>query len=80
MTIKAHIKDYLKRHPDAPKGLIEDYVREIDGACGDTTGRRLREMTEDGEIIRYTKMVLIEGRTKEITIYRLSEAKQLSLV
>lgn len=50
-SLKERIYAYLKRHPEwIAKGNIADLARSATGATGEHTGRRLRELHEEGKV------------------------------
>ena len=52
MSIKQCILNYLSHGRREYKGNIEDYLRKEFGSIGDCTSRRLRELTNEGRIIK----------------------------
>jgi len=51
MSLKERLARYLRNnHGWIPKGKICDLAREKTGATGEHTGRRLRELTEEGRL------------------------------
>lgn len=53
MTLKDRLFKYLKSNPTwFPKGQLCDLAREHTGATGEHTGRRLRELREEGKLER----------------------------
>jgi hypothetical protein len=49
MSLKQKLERYLRNnHGWVSKGAIYDLARERTGATGEHTGRRLRELTEEG--------------------------------
>ena len=52
MTIEKLITDYLERKDFVFAGVIEDHIRTINGAKGETTSRILRYMANKGIIER----------------------------
>lgn len=65
-----------------PKGVICDVARDSNlGATGEHTGRRLRELCEDGVLdVRYNKKGQAEYRYKVRQLSLAGEFKQKSLV
>jgi hypothetical protein len=57
MSLKDRLTRYLRNnHGWIAKGEICDLAREKTGATGEHTGRRLRELTEDGTLeVQYRK-------------------------
>jgi hypothetical protein len=57
VALKDRIRRYLlKSHGWAPKGVICDLARERVGATGEHTGRRLRELENEGVLeVEYRK-------------------------
>jgi len=71
MSLKERLARYLRNnHGWIPKGEICDLAREKTGATGEHTGRRLRELTEEG--------ILEVSYRKGHAHYRLAQ-KELSL-
>jgi len=64
MTIKKTIITLLQTNGPMFKGVIEDKVRESNRVMGDTTSRRLRELTK-AEII---KKEIVDGNTVYVLI------------
>lgn len=68
MTIRECILINLVAGPNWG-GLIEDFVREHNGAKGDTCARRLREMVDEGILdVCYAK---VNGEGPEVVRYRI---------
>ena len=72
MNLKERLAKYMRNnHGWIPKGQLCDLAREKTGATGEHTGRRLRELAEEGKLaVQYRK-----GHA----YYRIME-KQLSLL
>lgn len=69
MTIPSIIKEALKDGNWHFAGRVEEFVRSIDGAKFMTTGRRLREMREEGEIeVKYEQ---VGAKGPRVAMYRL---------
>jgi hypothetical protein len=57
MSLKERLARYLRNnHGWIPKGQLCDLAREKTGATGEHTGRRLRELAEEGRLeVQYRK-------------------------
>lgn len=52
LSLSQRLERYLKKNPRwFPKGELCDIAREATGAIGEQTGRRLREMAEEGTLL-----------------------------
>jgi hypothetical protein len=67
--LKVVIREFLRERGPMMKGQLEEVVREATRAYGDTTARRLREMTQDGEVVKS-----VDG--ERTTWYELAVARQ----
>ena len=52
MTTKQTILSLLSHGRAIHKGIIEEEVRKLDGSMGDTCSRRLRELVNEGKLIK----------------------------
>ena len=67
MSLKERLARYLRNnHGWIPKGQLCDLAREKTGATGEHTGRRLRELTEEGILEVQHRNNHAYYRTKEI--------------
>jgi DNA-binding transcriptional ArsR family regulator len=72
MSLKERLARYLRNnHGWIPKGEICDLAREKTGATGEHTGRRLRELTEEGILeVQYRKgHAYYRLAQKELTLF-----------
>ena len=70
-TIKTIIIKYLESKGHASKSQICDYLRDVKGTMGETTGRRLRELIKAEVIEKFeTQTPLLEN---PYTAYRVVE-------
>ena len=54
-TIPQAIIRFIESKGEASKSQIEDHLKELQGTLGETTGRRMRELIEEGVLVKVKK-------------------------
>lgn len=77
-SLKYEIVKYVENYPTGVfGGVVEDYIRQTIGAKGDTTARRLRELSETDTSPLICLKRKIENKGNDVNFYVLRRPPQV---